>query len=154
LLEFNYVGAALAAAAGIAEIAIASAVSLPTARYGLTDHKGGLVEAGHGRPEMVVLPSGEQFVTPSTPTVYDLPSGTNIYPDADFFMRQARMTDVVVKMPKQAETGIDMRKHTKEIVDAIRDKQELHIGAGMSGILSITAFGSKHAKWIQKNVQF
>lgn len=68
-------------ALGAIEIATILAAPLPTARYGREVGGGEYVEVGHGRPEPTVLPSGEAFLTKSTPHVLGLPKGTTIYPD-------------------------------------------------------------------------
>src|SRR5205814_113740 len=65
-----------AAELGAAQLAVAIATPIPHYKYGTKDHPGGLAEVGHGKKELVVLPTGEFFETDSTPRIMDLPKHT------------------------------------------------------------------------------
>jgi len=70
--------AILAAAAGAASLARAIAAPIPQYAKGTDAHIGGLAIVGEQGTELVTLPSGKQFLTPSTDTLMNLPKGTKV----------------------------------------------------------------------------
>lgn len=73
----------LAIAAGaLAAIQIAAIATrpIPAAEKGIKNHKGGLILAGEKGAELVKMPGNKTALTDSTPTIYDLPAGTEIIP--------------------------------------------------------------------------
>ena len=70
--------AILAAAAGAASLARAIAAPIPQYAKGTDSHIGGLAVVGEQGTELVTLPSGKQFLTPSTDTLMNLPKGTKV----------------------------------------------------------------------------
>lgn len=84
----NLILAGIVGAMGAAQIAMIAAQKIPEYAKGTDYHKGGLAWVGDGgRSEMVILPSGEVWKTPSTDTLVNLPRGTEVLPD----FRQAMM---------------------------------------------------------------
>ena len=74
--------AAIVAALGAAQIATIVSQPVPSYAKGTKDHPGGWARVGDGgRPEMVVLPSGEIWKTPPVDTLACLPQGTEVLPD-------------------------------------------------------------------------
>lgn len=72
-----------AAAIGIAQLARIFATPLPEYAKGTDNHKGGLAMVGDGKGknagvELVIEPTGKKYLTPSTPTVMDLPARTKV----------------------------------------------------------------------------
>lgn len=79
----NVVLATLVGVLGAAQLAAAIAAPIPKYKHGTGYHKGGLAVVGDGgKSERVILPSGEQFDTPSKSTLVNLPKGTKVLPDA------------------------------------------------------------------------
>jgi SLT domain-containing protein len=67
---------------GAAQIAMIASQSVPAYAKGTKDHSGGFARVGDGgRPEMVILPSGEVWKTPAVDTFAYLPKGTEVLPD-------------------------------------------------------------------------
>ena len=78
------VAAALAAAMGAAQIATIVSQPLPKYAKGTEDHPGGLAVVGDGgKKELAILPDGGYYVTPSVPTLVDLPKGTEMLPSVN-----------------------------------------------------------------------
>lgn len=78
------VAAALAAAMGAAQIATIVSQPLPKYAKGTEDHPGGLAVVGDGgKKELAILPDGGYYVTPSVPTLVDLPKGTEVLPSVN-----------------------------------------------------------------------
>lgn len=117
----NVVLAALVGALGAAQLAAAIAAPIPKYKHGTGFHKGGLAVVGDGgKSERVILPSGEQFDTPSTSTLVNLPRGAKVLPDAEMAGRL-----MIKNMPRkvQAKSNTEDRElmvwQTREITKAM-----------------------------------
>ena len=76
---------------GAVQAAVVAAQPIPKYAKGTEDHPGGLAEVGHGRPEAIILPSGQVVKTSATPSIVDLPKHTIVKPDYRMFVEdQAR----------------------------------------------------------------
>jgi hypothetical protein len=73
--------AIMVAGIGAVQLAAVAAKPLPEYEHGTDYHKGGPALVGEKRRELVLLPSGDSFITPNKPTIYDLPKGTEVFPD-------------------------------------------------------------------------
>lgn len=74
--------AGIIAALGAAQIAMIAAQPIPSYAKGTDDHPGGWARLGDGgKPEMVILPTGEIWKTPATDTYAYLPPHTEVLPD-------------------------------------------------------------------------
>lgn len=140
----NLILAGIVGAMGAAQIAMIAAQKVPEYAKGTDYHKGGLAWVGDGgRSEMVILPSGEVWKTPSTDTLVDLPRGTEVLPD----FRQAMMN--IGNHPSLAHYDDEsgkmvfindevLRSNTKET-----NKQLSAINRGISVIRSNNAYTNK-----------
>jgi len=80
--------AILASILGGIQLATVLAEPIPTYAEGVEGHPGGLAIVGDkkgnpsaaGGSELGILPSGDMFLTPNSPTLMDLPKGTDIIP--------------------------------------------------------------------------
>ena len=78
----NFVLAGIAAAMGAAQIAVIAAQPIPKYAKGTDSHKGGLAVVGDGGvPETIVTEKGA-YITPSVPTLVDIPKGAKVIPYA------------------------------------------------------------------------
>lgn len=78
----------IAAIAALGALQLATALAQPIPEYtaGTANHIGGPAIVGDGgRPELVLEPSGKSWVTPSVPTLVDLPKGTEVLPEVPEF---------------------------------------------------------------------
>ena len=78
----NFVLAGIAAAMGAAQIAVIASQPIPKYAKGTDSHKGGLAVVGDGGvPETIVTDKGA-YITPSVPTLVDIPKGAKVIPYA------------------------------------------------------------------------
>lgn len=78
----NFVLAGIAAAMGAAQIAVIASQPIPKYAKGTDSHKGGLAVVGDGGvPETIVTEKGA-YITPSVPTLVDIPKGATVIPYA------------------------------------------------------------------------
>lgn len=84
-------GLALAITAGVvgaANIATIIAQPIPKYKHGTHDHKGGFAIVGDGgRSEVITTPSGESIITPSVPTLVDIPKHSMVFPDLEKYYK-------------------------------------------------------------------
>ena len=103
----------IAIAVGALQAAIIAAQPIPKYAKGTEDHPGGLAVVGDGgRKEVAVFPDGNYYITPSVPTLVDLPKGTEVLPSVN----EALMS--ITKAPRiemNAPTSTD--RIEKEIVE-------------------------------------
>lgn len=163
------IAAASAATIGAEEIAVGAlaavqvaailATPLPAYKYGVKNAPGGLSKVGDGgKSELMELPSGRMFVTPPWDTYVDVPRGTNVYPDANeaistnhkFAFRPVGWInpDRSGNTSNIKELKGEYRRQADRIVQAISDKQELHIAPGFNSMIMIHKYGNRQAKWI------
>lgn len=85
--------AALVGVIGAVQLATLLATPIPKYKEGTDYHQGGLAIVGDGgKKELGIKPSGEMFVTPSTPTLVDLPKGTKVYPDYEKYINNMQLS--------------------------------------------------------------
>lgn len=143
-------------AIGAAELAIAIAAPIPTFALG-GDHDGGALIVGDGgKSELMTTPDGRMYITPDhSVLVPDMPAGTHIYPDARKFL--ADMPESVVYSSGGRQTnGLEQVfvRGLNGVVQAIQDKEELHINPNFNSIMAIHKYGNSWVQWVHENVQF
>jgi hypothetical protein len=107
----NFVLAALAGAMGAIEIATIIATPIPQYAKGTDSHKGGLAVVGDGGRAEVITYDGKSWVTPSTPTVVDLPKGASVMPSLDKFLLSN--PDVVVNPMSDKSSPVIINDYTE-----------------------------------------
>lgn len=113
---WNIALAATIGALGAAQLVKALSAPIPKYKMGTQHHKGGAAIVGDGgRSERVILPTGEQFDTPSKSTLMHLPKGTKVLPDARALDRS------LIRIPVPTENKVDNSREiaawqAKEIV--------------------------------------
>ena len=101
------VAAPMILAGGAVQAAFVAARKLPEYFRGTDNHPGGaaIVGDGGGGRELVIEPSGKQYLTPATDTIMDLPKGTKVIPGSEVAnkltdMTRAEMVQLSLNMPK------------------------------------------------------
>lgn len=133
---YSAVVAGLVGALALAQIAAISAQPLPAYWQGTDNHPGGLALVSEKGQEMGILPSGERFLTPSTPTIMDLPRGTEIIPNHELakIADTAAMKEMRVMQSASVQNGANgltpeqlqaaFNLSADKIVGAIKNKPE------------------------------
>jgi hypothetical protein len=110
----------LALAQGAIQAGLIAAQPIPKYRTGTGDHPGGLMWAGDGgKSEIVIRPDGNAFVTPSVSTLYDMPRGTIVLPDADQAIEQSFNMMYKPLLPAMAGGGDAQVKMLSKKMDAV-----------------------------------
>jgi hypothetical protein len=82
----NVVLAALAGAMGAIQVATILATPIPQYAKGTAYHKGGAAIVGDGGQPEIISYDGQSWVTPSKPTIVDLPKGASVMPSLDKYL--------------------------------------------------------------------
>lgn len=144
-------------ALGAAELAIAIAAPVPTYEHGTDYHPGGPAIVGDGgRSELIQLPDGSMYITPNKDTFLDdMPAGSVVYPDAQKMLAEMP-ANVLYSLSSKQDDGLQrvFQKEIKKLIQAVNDKEELHINPNFSSIMAIHQYGSRHVQYIAENIQF
>lgn len=81
----NYILAGLVAATGAAQLA--TIMATPAYKEGTRDHKGGMAIVGDGGKPEVIFYKGQSWVTPSVPTLVDMPKHSQVFKDMDTYQK-------------------------------------------------------------------
>lgn len=94
----NFVVAAIVAAMGAAQIAMIAAQPIPKYAKGTKDksHPGGLAIVGDGGRREVILTDSGAYITPSVPTLVDMPKHAEVIPDIVDYKKMALRSDAMV----------------------------------------------------------
>lgn len=103
----NLVLVGIAAAMGAAQIAVIASQPIPKYAKGTDSHKGGLAVVGDGGvPETVITDNGA-YITPSVPTLVDIPRGAKVIPYAvDMERMMAHASDFDGLMAYRSENNL------------------------------------------------
>jgi hypothetical protein len=151
-------------AIGAAQLAVAIATPIPKYKYGTPKegHPGGDFIAGDGgKREFVIMPSGENFITASTPTKYSAPKGTHVLPDADAFLKNV-MAAAYKKLPDAPVTEENYSKVMTEAIskrldklnNTIKNKTEVHYSSTHRGLRELYKSSGSSWKYINENINF
>jgi hypothetical protein len=109
--------AVIAGVLGAAELAVAIATPIPRYKHGIYEkdkHPGGPAIVGDGgRPEYVLLPNGEGFVTPARDTMVNIPRGSQVFPDANNLPGQ------IMRMAMRPMRELPVYDHSGAMVNAM-----------------------------------
>ena len=99
--------AAMIAAMGAIQLATIIAQPIPKYKHGTKGHKGGLAWVGDGGVSETVITDKGMYLTPNTPTLVDLPKGSQVIPYAiDMERMKARANDLEGLMAYRKENEL------------------------------------------------
>jgi hypothetical protein len=124
------------AALGAAQLGIAAAQPIPAYEKGTAHHKGGLAKVGEKGEELIYNPStGEASLSPSKPTIMDLPKGAMVMPHD----KTMQVLATAGLERQHSHTVIEnnntvLAAHLREINNSIKNKREMHLNLTRKGI--------------------
>lgn len=103
----NFVVAAIVAAMGAAQIAMIAAQPIPKYAKGTKDksHPGGLAIVGDGGKREVILTDNGAYITPSVPTLVDMPRHAEVIPDVVDYKKMALRSDAMMLDKMRRDKG-------------------------------------------------
>ena len=103
----NFVVAAIVAAMGAAQIAMIAAQPIPKYAKGTKDksHPGGLAIVGDGGKREVILTDSGAYITPSVPTLVDMPKHAEVIPDIVDYKKMALRSDAMMLDKMRRDKG-------------------------------------------------
>ena len=96
--------AAVIAAMGAAQIAIIASQSVPKYAKGTDNHPGGLAIVGDGGRQEVIETDNGAYITPSVPTLVDLPKRAKVIPDLIDYRKMVLHSDALM-LDRQMRSG-------------------------------------------------
>jgi len=154
--------AAAIAALGAFQLGVALATPIPKYRMGVKGHPGGPAILGDGgRSEYVQLPSGEGFASASKDTVYDLPRGAHVYPDADKHLQTINKMafsqktyqgspDKIIDAARFKALSEAYAKGSDKIVNTIKNKETIQVRGNHAGIVLIHKWAQNQTRYIDE----
>lgn len=101
----NLILAAIIGSMGAAQIAMIAAQPIPKYAKGTNDHPGGLAIVGDGgRPETILTDKGA-YITPSTPTLVDIPKRAMVIPEVIDYRNMRLKSDALMLDRMNRESG-------------------------------------------------
>lgn len=103
----DFVVAAMVAAMGAAQIAVIAAQPIPKYAKGTKDksHPGGLAIVGDGGKREVILTDSGAYITPSVPTLVDMPKHAEVIPDIVDYKKMALRSDAMMLDKMRRDKG-------------------------------------------------
>lgn len=148
----------LALAQGAIQAGLIAAQPIPKYKTGTTSHPGGLMWAGDGgKSEIVIPPGGNAFSTPSVATLYDMPRGTVVLPDANHAIEQS-FNMMYKPLLSATANGNDIQlkglsKKLDAVINAINGIPGVKVNQTWSGVNTSYENVSRQWEYINRNTQ-
>lgn len=150
----------IAIATGALQAAVIAAQPIPKYAKGTEDHPGGLAIVGDGgQKEVAILPDGGYYVTPSIPTLVDLPKGTEVLPSVnEALMSITKAPRLDTSMPTSTdriEKRIDMLEGVlKDVVRAIeKNRSQISVTLDQNGTWKVYDQKKGLDEYLNKNLR-
>jgi hypothetical protein len=140
---------------GAAQVALIASQPLPKYAKGVYDdqsHPGGLAIVGDARKhEYGLLPSGRLFETPDTPTLIDIPKGTQVFPD---YLTLIKHMNPVPSFSSHEPVEYHFKEMEQNIVRAIENSRTIQtVNIDENGIIVLTDRNKGKTNYINRNIQ-
>lgn len=150
----------IAIATGALQAAVIAAQPIPKYAKGTEDHPGGLAIVGDGgQKEVAILPDGGYYVTPSIPTLVDLPKGTEVLPSVnEALMSITKAPRLDTSMPTSTDR-IEKRIDTlegvlKDVVRAIeKNRSQISVTLDQNGTWKVYDQKKGLDEYLNKNLR-
>ena len=159
-LTFGMPWSAFVAATGALQAAVIAAQPIPKYAKGTEDHPGGLAIVGDGgQKEVAILPDGGCYVTPSIPTLVDLPKGTEVLPSVnEALMSITKAPRLDTSMPTSTDR-IEKRIESlegamKDVVKAIeKNRSQISVTLDQNGTWKVYDQKKGLDEYLNKNLR-
>ena len=165
-----FIGQALAAAAlaqipgviasGALQAGVIAAQPIPKYAKGTEDHPGGLAIVGDGgQKEVAILPDGGYYVTPSIPTLVDLPKGTEVLPSVnEALMSITKAPRLDTSMPTSTDRIekeiIELKSTMKSVITAIeKNRSQISVTLDQNGTWKVYDQKKGLDEYLNKNLR-
>jgi hypothetical protein len=136
----------LAGALEIATIAAQPLPEIPAFKKGGKVKKTGVIKYGEEGSELITLPSGEQYLSPSVPTLAMLPQGTDIKPTD---LTQQILQDSIYKINLNAEKK-DENQILNEINKTLKGLKQVNVNVDKWGFRISATEGASRTKYLNE----
>ena len=150
----------IAIAVGALQAAVIAAQPIPKYAKGTEDHPGGLAVVGDGgRKEVAVFPDGNYYITPSVPTLVDLPKGTEVLPSVnEALMSITKAPRIEMNAPtydKQIRDEIvELKSTMKSVISAIeKNRSQISVNLDQNGIWKVCDRQKGIDEYLNKNLR-
>lgn len=150
----------IAIATGALQAAVIAAQPIPKYAKGTEDHPGGLAIVGDGgQKEVAILPDGGYYVTPSIPTLVDLPKGTEVLPSVNEALisitKAPRLDTSMPTSTDRIEKRIDMLEGVlKDVVRAIeKNRSQISVTLDQNGTWKVYDQKKGLDEYLNKNLR-
>lgn len=159
-LTFGMPWSAFVAATGALQAAVIAAQPIPKYAKGTEDHPGGLAIVGDGgQKEVAILPDGGCYVTPSIPTLVDLPKGTEVLPSVnEALMSITKAPRLDTSMPTSTDRIekeiIELKSTMKSVITAIeKNRSQISVTLDQNGTWKVYDQKKGLDEYLNKNLR-
>ncbi len=156
--------AALAAATGLAEIAVLASTPIPTYAKGRKGGKAEMAVVGEKGKEAIITKEGNAYLTPDQPTFAYLPEGATVVPNHELY-DAAGVAALTAKLPAYEssysmsldELRGDVRGlHAGFLMLAgvVRDKRENYLNITAAGMSKLSRHGAEWERYLNEEIRF
>lgn len=150
----------IAIATGALQAAVIAAQPIPKYAKGTEDHPGGLAIVGDGgQKEVAILPNGGYYVTPSIPTLVDLPKGTEVLPSVNEALmsitKAPRLDTSIPTSTDRIEKRIEsLEGAMKDVVKAIeKNRSQISVTLDQNGTWKVYDQKKGLDEYLNKNLR-
>ncbi len=156
----GWVMAALALAAGIAEVALISSQPTPSYAKGRKGGKAEIANVGEQGTEAIVTKSGEISLTPSSTTTTFLPEGASVIPHHELLEMAGRATSFMPTYSNQTYAMSELRDEIRGLHagfrmlnNTVKNKRENYLNITERGLQKIYKDGETWTEYINTRVK-
>lgn len=151
----NIALAATVGALGAAQLARVIATPLPRFAEGTDDAPGGLSWVGDGgKKEMVREPGGKTWLTPSVPTVMNVPKHSIVYPDARAVLESGLAVNQYGRLVNRGNDTSKIEQKLDKLTSVIKNKPVLKMNATERGLAAMWEYGANTVTYVEDQTRF
>ncbi|HNY01825.1 MAG TPA: hypothetical protein PKG48_04520 [Bacteroidales bacterium] len=156
--------AALAAATGLAEIAVLASTPIPQYAKGRKGGKAEYAVVGEKGAEAVVTKDGNAYLTPDQPTFTYLPEGATVIPNHELY-DAAGVAALTTRLPAyESSYSISLEELRGDVrglyagfimlAGVVRDKRENHLNITAAGMSKLSRHGADWERYLNDEIRF